>query len=267
MKRNRKISWIIWAGVFISSLFGLLVMPEPYALEMTESRLETQVKELTSFNAININGKFDITIGQDIEHQLVIEADEKVLPQISVKVVDNVLFVTTKIDESLSSNRPAQLNIMVSELQNISITGNNNVMMAGLTGEDMAVTFSGDNTVDIEGDIKHLVFHSNGRTHLAAQVLDAQLIELDVGGVASIILNGEVERLKIYSGGNVDVIADNLKARNVLLKGSGTSDIKLHVTDILTVEATGHSRIKYKGKPKKVNNNSFGKIILEPIPD
>jgi Putative auto-transporter adhesin, head GIN domain len=265
MKINRKTSWIIWSGIFISLLFGLLNMQKSYALDVTDGKLETQVKELAPFNAIDINGKFDITIGQDVQHQLVIAADERKLPQISVTVVDNVLFVSTKIDKNLSSSRPIQLNIMADELQSISIVGNNNVMIAGLTGDYVTMTFSGDNTVDVEGDIKHLVIHSSGRSHLTAQVLAAQLIKLNVGGIASIILNGKVEEFKIYSGGKIDVIADNLKARNVLLKGTGTSDIKLHVTDILTVEAMGHSRIRYKGKPKKINNNSFGKIILEPI--
>jgi hypothetical protein len=267
MKRNKKISWVIWIGAFILSMVGLIIMSKPYALEMTNGRLETQVKELTSFKSVDINGKFDITIGQDVEHQLVIAADENVLSQISVKVVDDVLFVTMKTNKNQSSDRPVQLNIMVDKLQNISISGNNNVMIAGFTGDNMAMTFSGDNTVDVEGDIKHLVFQSNGRSNLSAQILNAQLMELDIGGIASIILNGKVEELKIRSGGKVDVIADNLKARNVLLKGSGASDIKLHVTDILTVEATGHARIRYKGKPKKINNNSFGKIILEPIPN
>ena len=83
-------------------------------------------------------------------------------------------------------------------------------------------------------------------------------LTIDTSGASKINLTGETSSLTIDVSGASAIDAQGLKAENATVDASGASRVEVFVTNRLTSEASGASKIGYLGNPSNIEKNSSG---------
>ena len=105
-------------------------------------------------------------------------------------------------------------------------------------------------------DIDHV--DASGASKVSLTGVNNSELTLDTSGASKVSLTGETGALKINVSGASKIDADTLKAENANVDASGASKVSVFVTGRLTSEASGASKIGYKGNPTSVDKNSSG---------
>ena len=96
----------------------------------------------------------------------------------------------------------------------------------------------------------------------AAINVRARTIRADITGATSTRFTGTTDRFELDAAGACKVNADQLRASDVIVEASGANKVDVYATSSLTADASGASRISYKGNPasKQINANGASKV-------
>lgn len=89
-------------------------------------------------------------------------------------------------------------------------------------------------------------------------------LNVDTSGASKIKVAGETEALNIEISGASNIDAESLKAQTATVDASGASNVNLFVTERLTSDASGASKIAYSGNPKSVEKKTSGVSSVNP---
>ncbi|MGB0838889.1 MAG: head GIN domain-containing protein [Chitinophagales bacterium] len=194
-------------------------------------------RNISSFNAIDISGAFDVFLSQGKTEKLSIEADENLHQYITTKVSNGVLIIG--MEKGYSIKKAAELNIfvMLDDLVRLEASGASDVSSKNAiqTG-DLQLDLSGASDLDLE--------------------LNAKKVQLDGSGAIDLSLSGDAEELMIDISGAAEIKAANFEVRQAEIESSGASSIRLHVKEALKIDASGASSVAYKGNPKVTKETS-----------
>ena len=98
----------------------------------------------------------------------------------------------------------------------------------------------------------------SGAANLTLNNVKNSAITVDSSGAAKIKITGETTKLAIDVSGASKIDADKLKASNANVDASGASHVEINVSDELSVDASGASRIVYSGTPSAVHKKTSG---------
>lgn len=149
--------------------------------------------------------------------------------QVEIEADDNLLqYIRTEVhdgvlristSESVKSQNPMRVRIAAPSIENLQASGACKVNVSGLKNSEFGLDTSGASKVKLEGETSSLT--------------------VDVSGAS-----------------NID--AAGLKSVSANVEASGASNVSLFVTNRLTSEASGASKITYAGNPSSVEKNSSG---------
>ncbi len=105
----------------------------------------------------------------------------------------------------------------------------------------------------------------SGAGHLIASNINSTNLLLRITGTGKIQAKGTTQRLesKISGSGNID--AEELEARFAEITIIGAGNIRVHVSDELTVKIVGAGNVQYAGNPKSVRKTVTGAGVVKPI--
>lgn len=98
----------------------------------------------------------------------------------------------------------------------------------------------------------------SGAANLALNNVKNSALTLDSSGAAKIKISGETTKFTIDTSGASKINADGLKAANANIDASGASHIEVNVSNELSVDSSGASRIVYSGTPTAVHKKTSG---------
>jgi Putative auto-transporter adhesin, head GIN domain len=145
---------------------------------------KTETRELSSFNAIDTEGAYDIEVTCQQPLNFQIEADDNILPLIQTDVRDGVLYVRN--ERAYESRRLVALRISVSNLVSVSAKGAGNFQVAEVKNDKFAIHSSGAAKVKISGETKSVDIQSSGAGMIDAEGLHAEKASVSSSGAASI---------------------------------------------------------------------------------
>jgi hypothetical protein len=88
--------------------------------------------------------------------------------------------------------------------------------------------------------------------------LVADKLVIDLSGATKVEMAGRVLKLSVGLSGASHVILNNLVARDVDVDASGASHVELNVQKSLRVDASGASKITYRGNPLNISKDLSG---------
>jgi hypothetical protein len=184
---------------------------------------ETRSYDLSDFDAIRIDGVFDIEVSVGEDYKVEVEAEDNLFDYIIVKTKRGELVLD--IDDDV-------------EIQ---------------TDEKILVMISMPALVEIDG---------NGVYELRARGLDNEKTEIHAQGVGSIELEGRTEDLRVEAGGVGEVDLRSLVAQNADVRVEGIGDVYVFVEQDLRARVSGLGDIVYAGNPERVDDHvdGFGSI-------
>ena len=184
---------------------------------------ETRDYDLQDFDAIRIDGVFEIEVTVGEEFDVSIEAEDNLFDYIVAEVKRGELVLDYDDDVEIE------------------------------TDEKILVTVSMPALVEIDG---------NGVYELRATGLDNETTEIRASGVGSIELEGRTEDLRVESGGVGEVDLRNLVAQNAIVRVDGIGNVHVFVEKDLRARVSGLGEILYAGNPERVDDHvdGFGSI-------
>ncbi|MBI9056618.1 MAG: DUF2807 domain-containing protein [Labilibaculum sp.] len=232
MKLIRKISSTLLL-VFISFLF---VLPAQADGIKGNGNVQSEEREVSSFETIKVNGAFTIYLSQDDDYSLKVVADENLLDIIKTKVKGDVLYIST--EKSIYKSKEMKLYIGFKHLSGLKANG--------------AISLKSDQMLRFD----ELDIEINGASS-AELKLTANRLSINNSGASTIKLAGKCEEVSIDISGAGSVSAYDLIAKKGSIDISGVGSGKVCVKDDLRVNISGIGSVKYKGEPKITSDISF----------
>lgn len=201
-------------------------------------------RDVKGFKTIEISGAFIVYLQPSNSENIVVETDENLMQYISIKKVHNALIIET--DENINPSHESRITISYQELNAIDVSG-----ACEINSNSMLVF----DQINIEG---------SGATKLNLS-MEAQEAHFDFSGASKINLEGSIKNCYFEGSGATEINADDMETQNCTVDISGATKANIFVQNQLSVDASGASKIRYKGDAKIVNQDLSGASSIKRL--
>jgi len=234
MKTTRKNTTGIISAVFITMMviFSCNVIGE-----IGSGNVIRQDRKVSTFNAIDVSGAFDVKLIQGTTNSVTVEADDNLMDLIRTEVQGNKLVIENK--RPISHSKSLKVFVTFIELKSIDLSGAVNIESQGkLTLPELSIDGSGASDAKLD--------------------LDLQRLSIDCSGGSKLKLSGTAKDVGVDASGAVDLFAYDLLAENYKLSISGAGKAEINVTKNMNIDISGAGSVHYKGNPANVYQDISG---------
>jgi hypothetical protein len=210
-----------------------------------------QVRKLSNFTSIRVSNAIELYISQSDKTEVAVSAKSEEYRNRIITEVDGGTLIIRMADNKWwkwgNEDYRVKAYVSVKDLYAITASGATNIKIVnGVSSEKLKINLSGAS--DLKGDIKAgtLLADLSGASSFKATV-QANAFSMKGSGACAFEVSGSGDDLILDVSG-----ASSVKMYDYLVKGasvdaSGASSVKINVSGILKLHATGASSIDYKG--------------------
>ena len=208
---------------------GYVVLRERVEGSGNRAAEEREVGDVTEVVLAGV-GELTVTTGDVTE--LVVTADDNILPLLETTSAGGTLTLRTKSGVSLSPKTPITYALRVPRLDRLHVSGAGNAAVEGsVGGDDLEVKVSGAGDVKLSG-------------------LTRKGLTVTLSGAGNVTAAGAADRLTAKLSGAGNIKAGELKATAADVQISGAGNATVWATGELKARVSGAGDIRYKGQPK-----------------
>jgi hypothetical protein len=234
MKTTRKNTTGIISGVLITVL---LIVSCNVIGEMGSGNVVRQERKVSSFNAIEVSGAYNVILTQGTAVSVIVEADDNLQDLIRTEVRGSTLVIDNK--KPIYHSKTMKVYITITDLKSIDLSGAVDVETQGkLTLPELAISGSGASDGKLDLDVQHL--------------------GLDCSGGSKLKLSGSAKDVEVDISGAVDLFAYDFPAESYRLSISGAGKAEINVSKNLKVDISGAASVYYKGSPANISQDVSG---------
>lgn len=215
---------------FLIAGFAILMTTVLFAQQVNDPN--AVVRDAKDFHGISVSSAFDVYLTQSNTEAVAVSAtEEKHRERIKVEVKAGILHISydSKGLNWSSGNRKLKAYISFKNIDRLNVSGACDVYISG--------TLKADN----------LHIDQSGASDLKGK-LEVNKLTVDLSGASDITVNGTAAQLSIEASGASSFKGFDLNTETCDARASGASDIKVTVNNQLSVNASGASDIRYRGK-------------------
>lgn len=232
--------------IIITGIFLLLISVKSIAQKQFVVDGDAEMRTISgSFNSIKVSGSIDLYLSQSDNEAVAVSAPEsRFKDAIKTVVKDNQLNIFYAGDGNWNlKNKKLVVYVSFSELKKLIASGASDILTAGVI------------------KVPSLEIQMSGASDFKGAV-EVGSLELKLSGASDVFINGTAADLNIESSGASDVKGYGLAADNCTARASGASDIQVTVNKELKVNASGASKILYKGEGviKEISNTGASTV-------
>jgi predicted ester cyclase len=194
-----------------------------------------EVREVSGFAAIQLQGVGQMQIVQGDQEYLTIDAEQKVLKRITSEVRNGTLVIEPARD--FRTDQPIVYYVGVKTLGHLSVSGSGAAEANSLTADELILDVSGTSSISISD-------------------LNATALQATLAGNSKISLGGTVERQDVTLQGTSVYDAGQLASAEATITASDTAQAVVHANATLTATASGVAKIVYSGDAAVTPNTS-----------
>lgn len=180
-------------------------------VEKGSGHLTTEQRDIGAFTWIESNIGADISVSIGSSRSVNLVFDDNLISYVSTKVRGKKLIV--EADRSFSSFNNCHLDIVIPQLEGVSVGGSGKIEINGL---------------------------------------DADRFEVEIDGSADIEISGETGELDVEVNGSGNVDTRDLVAGEANVEINGSGNVEVMARDYLTAVINGSGDISYYGNPGQV---------------
>lgn len=222
-----------------------------------------QVRKVPNFTSIRVSNAIELYISQSNKTDVAVSAkSEAYRNKIITEVEGGTLIIRMEDNYKWwkwnSEDYKAKVYVSVKELYALNGAGATNIkIINGLNAEKFKINLSGAS--DLKGEIKArtLLTDLSGASSLKATI-HANALSVKGTGASSFDVIGAGDDLIVDVSGASTVKMNDYIVKGASVEASGASSVKVHVEDMLKVNATGASSIDYKGAASIKEMHSSG---------
>jgi hypothetical protein len=190
-----------------------------------ETRLES------GFDKIKVKGPIDLVFQQSDHFEVVLEAEENILPYIRTRVSGGELIVDFRDNINVTTHEKTVVYVKAPAFAEFTTAGSGNII--------------GEDKINSTGTIR---FVTAGSGDISADV-NCPAIIAKISGSGNISINGETRDQEIDIAGSGDVDNGNLKTENTKIKIAGSGSADVHASVKLDISVAGNGNVTYRGNP------------------
>ena len=186
--------------------------------------LKKEVREVSDFTRIKVNGSADVLYQASTELRLVLIADSNLTELITTEVVNNELIISST--GSYSTSNKIIIECGSAYVDRVNIKGSGDVELETVSGPRLDICIKGSGDVKAAGAVKALNVEVKGSGDVDLSELKSDIATLTVKGSGDIRANVSNELSARVSGSGDIKIKGNPPLRNITENGSGRIKFK-----------------------------------------
>ncbi len=205
----------------------------------------SETRSINDVQGVSLSGIGELSVQYGDEEQVLIEADDNILPYLTSEVRNGTLHLGFENGINIQPKTNVHFTLtIVQPLSSISVSGLGSVNAPEMKAENVSLAISGS------GDI-----------HIAQ--VDASVLDVAISGLGSLTIDaGEAKTQTVAISGSGDYEAEDLQSETASVHISGLGSAAIWVTKQLDASISGSGNVKYYGSPK-VNEDISGLGDLE----
>lgn len=224
------------SGFFLLTCL-LLPFAAPAQWTAGNGNVVEQAREVSGFDIIKVGGGIDLYLTQGGKASLTVKADENLMDKVITRVEGSTLYLEIK-----GSIRRAKTLAVYAAIEGLS-----------------ELHASGGSDVYAEGGLKlnGLKLFCSGGSDTKMKI-EAESLFCKTSGGSDAILSGKVNTLTVEASGGSDFKGKALQAVKCKIQASGGSDVWVHASGEIEIEASGASDVHFTGGAKIVSSRASG---------
>lgn len=207
---------------------------------------EERAFDISGFTKVEAGGHFKVFVKKGNQFSVVARGCSNLLDDLRLQVRNmGTLYIEYKAEQD--SRAITEVELTLPHLNSVVLTGAAQASVEGFSGQPSLIrhVLSGLAACTVEG------------TGINAQV--------ELSGTSHLKISGDTESLYGNISGEASLHGYETRAREVDISTSGKAQAWVHPTEIIYAEASGDSRVYYRGNAPNVHTSSSGrgKVIRE----
>ena len=202
----------------------------------------TQVRQVPSFDKVISSGSFDVHITKGDELEVVLNAEENILPYIETSVSNNTLLIDIRGMHNVKNRLPMNMYITIPELLSVKQSESDNITTDYFTADRMEFFISGSGSI--------------------STTVDANVLDASISGSGWMIIDGDANQSNLAISGSGNIDCSNLTVNNCNANISGSGNMQVKAVKTIYAKISGSGNIYYTGNPGlELNISGSGKVI------
>jgi len=218
-----------WAS---PSMLSMISFGEPFIGpgERGSGNVITQTREVSGFEAVNLEYPAQVLIKQGNRESLKIEAEDNLLPNLKTRVRNGTLEIFYKRENGKHVNptKTVRITIVVKDLTDVEFTSAGELIIEKLDTDKLDVSLSGAGNLKFD-DIQVKALH------------------VSLSGAGSVTASGVADDLDMTISGFGDFKGADLHNKDAHVSISGAGSATVWVDDDLTADVSGAGSVSYYG--------------------
>lgn len=203
-------------------------------------KIQKEPRSVNSFTGVEVRGAIDLVITQDPTRKVEIEADENLLQYIEVKTSGDDLIISTKDGYDLDATRSITAYVSAPEVTSVEASG--------------ACKVKGTNQLSSGS---RLEISLSGASHANLDTKNPE-VRAELSGASKLTLRGAAKDISFDASGSSHIEAFDLLSENATVDVSGASSANIFASVKVDADASGASRVRYRGGATSVQSDASG---------
>ncbi len=205
-------------------------------------QMKKETREVANYTSLASQGTMDIYISYGNDNNIVVEADENLMPYIETSVENGKLTIKSKKGINIQSRLKMRVRVSMTEINSLQQSGSGNMYGSG------AFTSNGKTDIGVSGS-GNLKLDFNHFEDLDLSVSGSGNVDLKSGNTNSL-------NAKVSGSGNID--CSTVSSKDVDAKISGSGNIKVYASNSIDAKISGSGNVFYKGGAQNISSKVVG---------
>ncbi len=202
----------------------------------------SQGRSVSTFNKVKSAGDFEIHITKGNVTEVLINAEENIIPYIETSVSNNTLLIDIPGWHNVKHQLPMKVYITIPALEGVKQSGSGNITTGHFTTDELELFISGSGSI--------------------STAVDANFVDASISGSGWMKISGDagLSDLSISGSGNID--SYDLLVNNCNAHISGSGNVQVNAINSIVAKISGSGNVYYVGNPTiQTNISGSGKVV------
>lgn len=243
--------------LFLAILIALSVTSCRKSMFLRGNKNVTTVeRQLSEFDKVANDGSFEVTIINDEEYFVVIEAESNLIPHIETRISNGALIIDS--DENLLNRRPMKVFVHTDQLRAVELNGSGFIHADAFSSPVFSAVLDGSGDIStVTTNCEDAYYLISGSGKLEAEIY-SEHTKAEIGGSGDLRLTGSGKSSEYEINGSGSIRAFDFWLEESLSVIDGSGSIYVWTSEYLNGKIFDSGSIYYAGNPGLIDKEIEG---------